>query len=63
MVCLKRDIDGDDRRRAVLRLTGQGQDVFTKLVPMVKKAEEDCLQHLSKQERRYLNCLDATCAH
>ncbi len=54
---LKRDIDGDDRRRAVLRLTGQGQDLFTKLVPMVKKAEESCLQHLSTQERNTLVAL------
>ena len=54
---LKRDIDGDDRRRAVLRLTGQGQDLFTKLVPMVKRAEESCLQHLTTQERNTLIAL------
>ena len=54
---LKRDIDGDDRRRAVLRLTGQGQDLFTKLVPMVKNAEEGCLQNLSTQERDTLIAL------
>jgi len=51
---LKRDIDGDDRRRAVLRLTEQGRELFAKLVPMVKKAEENCLQHLSPQERTTL---------
>jgi len=51
---LKRDIDGDDRRRAVLRLTGQGQALFAKLVPMVKKAEENCLQSLNMQERNTL---------
>lgn len=51
---LKRDIDGDDRRRAVLRLTGEGQDLFRQLVPMVKEAEENCLQHLTTQERNTL---------
>ena len=51
---LKRDIDGDDRRRAVLRLTEKGRHIFHALVPLVKQAEEKCLQDLSAQERSML---------
>ena len=51
---LKRDIDGGDRRRAGLRLTGQGQKVFGILVPLVKQTEKDCLDGLSDEERTTL---------
>ncbi|MCP4073441.1 MAG: winged helix-turn-helix transcriptional regulator, partial [Hyphomicrobiales bacterium] len=34
---LKRDIDGDDRRRAALRLTLEGRNTFANLVPKVKQ--------------------------
>lgn len=51
---LKRDIDGDDRRRAVLRLTDQGAEVFGHLVPLVLELEERLLQGLSAEERATL---------
>ena len=51
---LKRDIDGDDRRRAVLRLTDRGAEVFGHLVPLVLELEERLLQGLSAEERATL---------
>ena len=51
---LKRDIDGDDKRRVVLRLTQKGREVFDSLVPLVKQTEEACLKGLSETERAQL---------
>ena len=51
---LKRDIDGDDRRRAVVRLTDKGRDVFHDLVPRVMQVEDGLLQGLSHSERATL---------
>jgi len=51
---IKRDIDGDDKRRAVLRLTREGGEAFARLVPLVKKAETDCLEGLTDTERATL---------
>ncbi len=51
---LKRDIDGDDRRRAVLRLTQEGRKAFAELLPLVKQVELNCLQGLSKEEQATL---------
>lgn len=51
---LKRDIDGDDRRRAVLRLTDRGTEIFGTLVPLVLELEEKLLQGLSQEERATL---------
>ena len=48
---LKRDIDGDDRRRAVLRLTDEGVAVFRALVPLVRQREAALLEGLSAEER------------
>lgn len=48
---LKRDIDGDDRRRAVVRLTDQGLEVFHDLVPLVTQVEDRLLHGLSQDER------------
>ena len=56
---IKRDIDGEDRRRAVLRLTDEGRTVFGILVPLVKQMEENCLRGLSPGERETLICLMA----
>jgi len=54
---LKRDIDGDDRRRAVLRLTESGADVFHALIPKVAEVEQQLLKGLSPQERETLTQL------
>ncbi|MDJ0947964.1 MAG: MarR family winged helix-turn-helix transcriptional regulator [Alphaproteobacteria bacterium] len=48
---LKRDIDGDDRRRSVLRLTEKGRETLRTLVPLVRKLEEELLEGLSSDER------------
>lgn len=54
---LKRDIDGDDRRRSVLRLTDRGREVFHTLVPKVLELEEQLLSGLSPEERETLIAL------
>ena len=51
---LKRDIDGDDRRRSVLRLTQRGCEVYHILVPKVLELEERLLDGLTVDERRTL---------
>lgn len=51
---LKRDIDGDDRRRAVLRLTDEGVAVFRTLVPLVQQREAALLEGLTAEERESL---------
>ncbi len=51
---LKRDIDGDDRRRAVLRLTAKGAAVFNDLIPRVKELERSLLEGLTAEEQRTL---------
>ncbi len=51
---LKRDIDGDDRRRAVVRLTDRGRDVFRDLVPLVTEVEDGLLAGLTQDERATL---------
>ena len=47
---LKQDIDGDDRRRSVLRLTDEGRDAFEILVPKVLGVEEQLLSGFSDKE-------------
>ena len=51
---LRRDIDGEDRRRALLRLTERGKEAFRTLVPLVLKREAELLAGLSAQERTTL---------
>jgi DNA-binding MarR family transcriptional regulator len=56
---LKQDIDGDDRRRSVLRLTEEGRKVFYDLIPRVKEVERQLLAGLSEEEIRTLISLMA----
>lgn len=51
---LKQDIDGDDRRRSVLRLTEEGCKVFYDLIPRVKEVERQLLAGLSEEEIQIL---------
>ncbi len=51
---LKRDIDGDDRRRSVVRLTQRGRESYEALIPMVLEIEENLLDGLSSEERETL---------
>lgn len=47
---LKRDINGSDKRRAALRLTAEGKEIYTALVPLVTALEEELLEGLTQQE-------------
>lgn len=47
---LKRDINGEDKRRAALRLTSSGVTVFNALVPLVKELESELLNGISQNE-------------
>jgi DNA-binding MarR family transcriptional regulator len=51
---LRRDIDGQDKRRAVLRLTEKGSEALAVLVPLVRQVEENLLTGLSGAERKTL---------
>ncbi|WP_037493973.1 MarR family winged helix-turn-helix transcriptional regulator [Sneathiella glossodoripedis] len=54
---LKRDVDGDDKRKAVLRLTEEGEKVYLALIPMVMELEQDLLDGLSEKEVEQLKSL------
>jgi DNA-binding MarR family transcriptional regulator len=47
---LKRDINGSDKRRAALRLTAEGKEIYTTLVPLVTALEEELLEGLTQEE-------------
>jgi len=51
---LKRDINGEDKRRAALRLTDEGKKIHATLVPLVTALEEELLLGLSDQEIKTL---------
>ncbi|MDD7909864.1 MULTISPECIES: MarR family winged helix-turn-helix transcriptional regulator [Pseudovibrio] len=54
---LKRDIDGDDRRRSVLRLTEEGNRIFQDLVPLVREVEQELIADLTEEELTLLEGL------
>lgn len=54
---LERHVDPTDRRRALLRLTGQGKRVMRELVPLVLAAEQRLLHGLSEAEVAQLESL------
>ncbi|WP_169569384.1 MarR family winged helix-turn-helix transcriptional regulator [Sneathiella limimaris] len=47
---LKRDIDGDDKRKAVLRLTDNGREAYQILAPLLLDLESTLLEGLSEEE-------------
>ena len=47
---LKRDIDGDDKRKSALRLTKAGQGVYFSLLPKVLKLQNRLVSGLSEDE-------------
>ena len=47
---LKRDINGTDKRRAALRLTAEGKEIYTVLVPLVTALEVELLDGLTQDE-------------
>ena len=51
---LKRDINGEDKRKAALRLTDRGVEMFNALVPLVLALETELLEGLSEEEVKTL---------
>ena len=47
---LRQDVDNNDRRRHVLRLTEAGREVYADLVPRVRAAEAKMLEGVSADE-------------
>lgn len=47
---LKRDIDGDDKRKSALRLTQSGRDIYFALLPKVLKLQKQLVSGLSEDE-------------
>jgi len=47
---LKRDINGEDKRRVALRLTDQGVEVLNTLTPLLLELESNLLQGLDQAE-------------
>lgn len=51
---LRRDIDGQDKRRVVLSLTKEGREAFELVLPLVQKREQELLKGFSTQEQQTL---------
>ncbi|WP_208985649.1 MarR family transcriptional regulator [Pseudovibrio sp. Ad26] len=51
---LRRDIDGEDRRKSVLRLTEKGLAVFNDVIPLVRDVEAALTENLSAEEQAVL---------
>ncbi len=51
---VRRDIDSDDKRRAVVRLTAKGRQVLATLVPLVKSREAELFEGLEANEKQQL---------
>ncbi len=47
---LKRDIDGDDKRRSALRLTQAGRDIYFSLMPKVLTLQDSLLAGFTQAE-------------
>lgn len=52
---LRREIDADDRRHRILRLTAGGRAMFRKIAPMAQARETFLLEALDDDERRVLD--------
>ncbi|GHB42755.1 MarR family transcriptional regulator [Pseudovibrio japonicus] len=51
---LRRDIDGEDRRKSVLRLTEKGLAVFNDVIPLVRNVEAALTENLTADEETVL---------
>lgn len=61
---LKRDIDGDDKRKSALRLTKAGRDVYFSLLPKVLKLQNRLVDGLSEDElQTFLATMDKISAN
>ena len=54
---LERDIDLDDRRRAPMRLSSEGQAIYAAVIPMALDSEREFLDALSSDEAATLHAL------
>lgn len=54
---LERDIDRDDRRRAPMRLSSEGQAIYAAVIPLALECEQDFLNALSPEEAATLHAL------
>ncbi|KZL15403.1 Transcriptional regulator HosA [Pseudovibrio axinellae] len=54
---LRRDIDGEDRRKSVLRLTAEGLRIFYDVIPLVRDVEAALTANLSEEEQTLLMTL------
>ena len=52
-----REIDGDDKRRSILRLSETGLSVYDEVMPISEAFEKKLLATLSKSERESLSAL------
>jgi DNA-binding MarR family transcriptional regulator len=51
---ITREVDPNDRRRAVLRMTAKGRTVFEDVGNIITRADQSLLQGLTSEERRAL---------
>jgi DNA-binding MarR family transcriptional regulator len=54
---LKRTVDGDDRRRARLRLSAKGYRIYDEVAPLAMQYEQRLLAALSGEDRAILDAL------
>lgn len=54
---LERETHADDRRRSVLRLSPQGQAVYAQVAPLALRYQQNLLETLDPEERRWLEHL------
>ena len=51
---LQREYAADDKRRSVLRLSAQGQRIYRRIVPLVRRFETQVIGELTQRDRRDL---------
>lgn len=54
---LERQIDRDDRRRAPMRLSDEGQAIYAAVIPMALESEREFLNALTSEEAETLHTL------
>lgn len=52
---INRSFDDRDRRRSILSLSGEGEAIYRRIVPMAKRYEDALLQGLNGEEKRQLD--------
>lgn len=57
MDCVHREMDEDDRRRALLTLTAKGRDIYQRIIPLARCYEQDLLGQLSPEEQQMLKLI------